>query len=74
MTALPTDVAATAFYVLGSAALLTHLLSMLKSYMKIREMRIKAKMKKRKLLAPMYAVKKKLSGAASSRNPNRPVK
>lgn len=73
MTAFPADVAATAFYVLGSAALLAHLLSMLKSYLKIREMRVKAHLKKRKISAPMYAVKKKLSGA-SSRNPNRPVR
>ena len=72
-TALPSDMAATAFYVLGSAALLAHLLSMLKSYLKIREMRAKAHLKKRKISAPMYAVKKKLSGA-SSRNPNRPVR
>jgi len=74
MTAFPADVAATAFYVLGSAALLAHLLSMLKSYLKIREMRVKAHLKKRKISAPMYAVKKKLAGASSTRTPNRPVR
>lgn len=73
-TALPSDMAATAFYVLGSAAFLAHLLSMLNSYLKIREMRVKAHIKRRKVTAPMYAVKKKLAGAASSRTPNRPAK
>lgn len=73
MSIMSSDVASTSFYVLGSVAFLAHLLSMLNSYLKIREMRIKERMKKRKLTTPMRAVKKKLS-EASVRNPNRPIR
>lgn len=64
MLGVSAEVAETSFYVLGSAALLAHLLSMLKSYMKIREMRIKALAQRLKQSAPLYHAKMRLTSAA----------
>lgn len=52
--------AAISFFVLGSIAFMAHLISILKSYLKIREMRAKAKDKQKKTEAPLYVSRKKL--------------